>query len=96
MEIPRYWRGNKIRYKDLGLGKIYMFSENIAIVELSNGQRITAQLTDFDKVPAINDSVECVIRKLKVEGDGDRGLIIYGQKFRPQMFSSKATSMFSK
>lgn len=81
----------------------------VALVELDEGPRITAQLTDlpthietkiidneereilvFDA--KIDDKVEMVTRKQKE--DGDRGLIIYGYKFRPS-FATEA-SMSSK
>ena len=63
----------------------------IALIDLDQGPRITAQLTDIEwewiegiKVPEIEigDPVEMVPRKLKVEGSESRGLIIYGYKFR--------------
>ena len=54
----------------------------LALVELDDGALITAQLTDVDSV-SIGDRVEMVTRKLTT--DGDRGMIIYGYKFRPAM-----------
>ncbi len=54
----------------------------LALVELDDGRLITAQLTDVDDV-SIGDRVEMVTRKLAT--DGQRGMIIYGYKFRPQM-----------
>lgn len=56
---------------------------HLALVELDQGGLITAQLTDFDGEVAIGDRVELVTRKLTT--DGDRGMIIYGYKFRPAM-----------
>jgi uncharacterized protein len=56
----------------------------VAIIELEEGPRITAQLTDFgDEKPEIGMPVEMVTRKIKVEGDPDTGLNVYGYKFRP-------------
>lgn len=55
----------------------------LALVELDDGSLITAQLTDVDGDVSIGDSVEMVTRKLAT--DGDRGMIIYGYKFRPAM-----------
>ncbi len=57
----------------------------IALIKLDEGPMITAQLTDLDpeKPPQINDRVEMVTRRLKVDGDPDRGTIVYGYKFRP-------------
>ena len=55
----------------------------LALVALDDGALITAQLTDVDAAVAIGDRVEMVTRKLTT--DGDRGMIIYGYKFRPAM-----------
>lgn len=54
----------------------------IALIRLSEGNLVTAQLTDvdFDQI-YIGLPVEMVTRKLSE--DGDRGLISYGYKFRP-------------
>ncbi len=56
---------------------------HLALVVLDQGGLITAQLTDIDGEVAIGDRVEMVTRKLTT--DGDRGMIIYGYKFRPAM-----------
>jgi uncharacterized OB-fold protein len=53
----------------------------LALVQLDEGPIVTAQLTDLDGEPAIGMRVEMVIRKLRT--DGERGIIIYGPKFRP-------------
>ncbi|MCL4239008.1 MAG: Zn-ribbon domain-containing OB-fold protein [Anaerolineae bacterium] len=53
----------------------------LALVQLDEGPLVTAQLTDLDGEPAIGMRVEMVIRKLRT--DGERGIIIYGPKFRP-------------
>lgn len=55
----------------------------LALVELDQGGLITTQLTDIDGEVAIGDRVELVTRKLTT--DGDRGMIVYGYKFRPAM-----------
>jgi uncharacterized OB-fold protein len=52
----------------------------LALVKLEEGPIITAQLTDVDGPIAIGDKVEMVTRKLTTEGE--RGMIIYGYKFR--------------
>jgi uncharacterized protein len=59
----------------------------VALVKLSEGPMITAQLTDVDnnKV-SIGMPVEMVTRKLRE--DGDRGVILYGYKFRPVLSTS--------
>ncbi len=56
----------------------------IAVVQLDEGPKVTAQLTDVahDEV-AIGMRVEMVTRKLREEGQ--EGQIIYGYKFRPPM-----------
>ena len=53
----------------------------LALVQLDEGPLITAQLTDLDGEPQIGMRVELAIRKLRT--DGPRGIIVYGQKFRP-------------
>jgi uncharacterized protein len=56
----------------------------VAIVKLEEGPMVTAQLTDVDngKV-SIGQPVEMVTRKLRE--DGDKGMLVYGYKFRPQL-----------
>ena len=56
----------------------------LALVQLADGDLITAQLTDIDGEIAIGDAVEMVTRKLTT--DGARGMIVYGYKFRPLIF----------
>ncbi len=53
----------------------------LALVQLDEGPTVTAQLTDLDGEPAIGMRVEMVVRKLRT--DGERGIIVYGPKFRP-------------
>ena len=57
----------------------------IALVKLMEGPMVTAQLTDLgdDPVP-IAMPVEMVTRKIRNDGD-ERGIIVYGYKFRPVM-----------
>jgi hypothetical protein len=65
----------------------YTKSEIIgAIVKLEEGPLVTAQLTDVDngKV-SIGQKVEMVTRKLRE--DGERGMLVYGYKFRPGLIS---------
>ena len=55
----------------------------VAIVKLQEGQMITAQLTDLGDQPVqIGMPDEMVTRKMRNDGD-ERGLIVYGYKFRP-------------
>ena len=61
----------------------------LAMVKLEEGPMVTAQLTDLgDQKPQIGMPVEMVTRKLKDDTD-ERGMIIYGYKFRPAVTSSK-------
>jgi uncharacterized OB-fold protein len=62
------------------------FEENapytVALIQLDEGPLVTAQLTDIGDQPVeIGMPVEMVTRKLRSEGD--RGMLIYGYKFRP-------------
>ena len=52
----------------------------LALVKLDEGPLVTAQITDTDGQIAIGDRVEMVTRRLSTEGE--RGMIIYGYKFR--------------
>ena len=52
----------------------------LALIKLDEGPMVTAQLTDIDAEINIGDRVEMVTRKLTTEGE--KGIIIYGYKFR--------------
>jgi uncharacterized OB-fold protein len=55
----------------------------VALVKLEEGPMVTAQLTDLgDEKVEIGTPVEMVTRRLRQDGD-ERGLIVYGYKFRP-------------
>lgn len=55
----------------------------IAMVRLEEGPLVTAQLTDLGEQPVeIGMPVEMVTRKLR--SDGERGMLVYGYKFRPR------------
>lgn len=86
-----------------GLGNIYSYTTIfqapdtfskiipyiVAIVELEEGPKITAQITDTDPGSIrIGLPVELVIRKIYEEGD--RGPILYGYKFRPYLVEADA------
>ena len=60
----------------------------LALVRLSEGPTVLAQLTDLDDSIEIGMPVEMVTRKLRT--DGKRGIIIYGYKFRPLIAQAKA------
>lgn len=56
----------------------------VALVKLEEGPMVTAQLTDMDNGEVtIGTPVEMVTRKLRE--DGERGMLVYGYKFRPQL-----------
>ncbi len=80
-----------------GIGEVYSFTTiyeapsgydqnapyTVALIKLSEGPMITAQLTDLGEEPVeIGMPVEMVTRKIRNDGD-ERGLIVYGYKFRP-------------
>lgn len=55
----------------------------IALVELEEGPRVTAQLTDLgDTQPYVGMPVEMVTRRLRTVS-ARRGIVLYGYKFRP-------------
>ena len=55
----------------------------VALVKLNEGPVVTAQLTDLGSEPVrIGMPVEMVTRRIKDDGN-ERGVIIYGYKFRP-------------
>ena len=53
----------------------------LALIKLDEGPLITAQLTDLQGEPQIDQPVEMVTRKLRE--DGNHGVLLYGYKFRP-------------
>ncbi|MDR3573299.1 MAG: Zn-ribbon domain-containing OB-fold protein [Anaerolineaceae bacterium] len=60
----------------------------VAIIKLKEGPMITAQLTDLGEKPVeIGMPVEMVTRKIRSDGD-ERGMLVYGYKFRPSGFAS--------
>jgi uncharacterized OB-fold protein len=94
---PECSREAKTEYQFSGRGEVYSFTTvydapagyeeqapyTVALVKLVEGPVITAQLTDLDEQAVeIGMPVEMVTRKLRNDGD-ERGLIVYGYKFRP-------------
>jgi len=88
-------------YSFSGRGEVYSFTtvnqapagyeENapytVALVQLEEGPMVTAQLTDLDDNPVqIGMPVEMVTRKLR--SDGERGMLVYGYKFRPKLHAA--------
>lgn len=82
-----------------GRGELYSFTSvhdaptgfddgtpyTIAIVKLDEGPFVTAQLTDLDQGELnIGMPVEMVTRKIRSTTD-ERGMLVYGYKFRPIM-----------
>jgi uncharacterized OB-fold protein len=60
----------------------------VALVKLEEGPLVTAQLTDLGDQPVeIGMPVEMVTRRLRQDGD-ERGMLIYGYKFRPVGFGT--------
>jgi uncharacterized protein len=89
----------KTKFAFSGKGEVYSFTtisdapagyeENapytVALVKLDEGPVVTAQLTDLGEQPVeIGMPVEMVTRKIRTD-DADRGIIVYGYKFRPVM-----------
>lgn len=96
MALPRQTELAGLKQNLSGQGEVYTFSTmynvpkgfeeqapyTVAIIQLDEGPRVTAQLTDVnhDQVQ-IGMRVEMVTRRLKEEGP--EGQIVYGYKFRP-------------
>jgi uncharacterized OB-fold protein len=56
----------------------------VALVKLDEGPLVTAQLADVEPQEiSVGMPVEMVTRKLRQEGE--RGVIVYGYKFRPRL-----------
>ncbi len=82
------------QYTFVGTGEIYSYTViqeapqgyeeqspyYLALVKLDEGTIVTAQVTDVDEELRIGDRVEMVTRKLTAEGE--KGMIVYGYKFR--------------
>lgn len=90
----------KTTYAFSGKGEVYSYTTiyeapagfdetapyTVALVKLVEGPLVTAQLTDLgDKPIEIGMPVEMVTRRLRSDGD-ERGILIYGYKFRPVEF----------
>jgi uncharacterized OB-fold protein len=56
----------------------------VALVDLAEGVRVTAQLTDVDPEDVeIGMPVEMVTRRIQEKGP--QGYLVYGYKFRPEL-----------
>lgn len=61
----------------------------VAMVELEEGMKVTAQLTDVEpREVSVGMPVEMVTRRLQEKGE--RGYLVYGYKFRPVLARSTA------
>lgn len=96
-------RKNKELYSFSGRGEVYSFTHRVrhppagyeenapytvALIKLNRGPMVTAQLTNLDgRNVQIGAPVEMVTRKLRNDGD-ERGMLVYGYKFRPTFNSS--------
>lgn len=95
---PNCGTNTKVEYQFSGKGEVFSYTTiydapagyetnvpyTVALIKLVEGPMITAQLTDLGNTKVeIGMPVEMVTRKLKE--DGERGLIVYGYKFRPQL-----------
>ncbi len=91
----------KTAYTFSGRGQVYSYTTvydppagyeesapyTVALVKLDEGPLVTAQLTDLgEQAVEIGAPVEMVTRRLRQDGD-ERGMIVYGYKFRPVMHS---------
>jgi uncharacterized OB-fold protein len=89
----------KTAYTFSGKGEVYSFTRmgnapagfeeqapyTVALIKLEEGPIVTAQLTDLgDQEVQIGMPVEMVTRKLRSD-DGEKGILVYGYKFRPAM-----------
>jgi uncharacterized OB-fold protein len=94
---PHCGKEAKETFQFSGKGEVYSYTtitdppagyeENapytVALVKLQEGPVVTAQLTDLgEKAVEIGMPVEMVTRKLRTDM-GERGMIVYGYKFRP-------------
>ena len=98
---PECGQEAKTLYSFSGRGEVYSYTTiynapegfeeqapyTVALVKLEEGPMVTAQLTDLgDDSVEIGTPVEMVTRRLRQDGD-ERGLIVYGYKFRPVLVS---------
>jgi hypothetical protein len=101
---PECGQEARTTYNFSGRGEVYSYTtvyeppagyeENapytVALIKLEEGPIVTAQLTDLGDQPVeIGTPVEMVTRRLRQDGD-ERGMIVYGYKFRPVLASQTA------
>jgi uncharacterized OB-fold protein len=98
---PECGQEAKTLYSFSGRGEVYSYTTvyeppagyeeyapyTVALVKLEEGPLVTAQLTDLEEGRLeIGTPVEMVTRRLRSDGD-ERGLLVYGYKFRPRLVS---------
>ncbi len=91
----------RLEYAFSGRGEVYSYTTvmdapsghehnapyTVALIRLEEGPMVTAQLADLGDQPVeIGMPVEMVTRRLRE--DGERGMLVYGYKFRPVLQSS--------
>lgn len=101
---PECGQEAKTLYNFSGRGEVYSYTTvyeapagfeevapyTVALVKLQEGPLVTAQLTDMDgNQIEIGTPVEMVTRRLRSDGD-ERGLLVYGYKFRPVLQTQPA------
>ena len=94
---PECGQEAKTLYNFSGRGEVYSYTTvyeppagfeesapyTVALIKLEEGPLVTAQLTDLEgRTVEIGTPVEMVTRRLRSDGD-ERGLLVYGYKFRP-------------
>ncbi len=102
---PNCQRLAKTPHAFSGRGEVYSYSTihnapegfekyapyTVALVRLSEGPLITAQLTDVDEQDVyVGMPVEMVTRVLRE--DGERGMLVYGYKFKPAFYITNNSS----
>ncbi len=90
----------KSEFQFSGKGEVYSFTVmhdapagfdetlpyTVALVKLQEGPMVTAQLTDLGDAPvSIGMPVEMVTRKIRADSDKNKGMLVYGYKFRPAL-----------
>lgn len=101
---PECGKEAKTLFQFSGKGQVYSYTTvydapegyteqapyTLAMVKLAEGPLVTAQLTDLgENKPAIGMPVEMVTRLLRSATD-ERGMLIYGYKFRPAVVEAQA------
>ncbi len=99
---PKCNSRNAITHEFIGRGKLYSYTTiyqspdrfdssspyAIGLIDLEEGERITAQLTDVRlENLEIGMPLEMVIRQ--IYEDGEKGPILYGYKFRPMLIQNR-------